>query len=57
MRYTLLTQAREMEHPHAHDFDQLLTSFGPPQDIRLYDAESETYLGEKVKSMSIPLHI
>jgi hypothetical protein len=36
-----------MEHPHAHDFDQLLTSFGPPQDIRLYDSEAETYLGEE----------
>jgi hypothetical protein len=47
IRYTYLTQARQMERPHAHDFDQLLTSFGPPEDIRLYDAESETYLGEE----------
>jgi hypothetical protein len=47
VRYTYLTQAREMEHAHAHDFAQLLTTSGPPEDLRLFDSESDIYLGEE----------
>ena len=41
IRYTYLNQAIAMEHPHAHDFDQLGCVMGPPWDLRLYDAETE----------------
>jgi hypothetical protein len=47
IRYTYLNQALDMEHPHSHPFDQFSCGIGPPEDLSLFDAESESYYGEE----------
>jgi hypothetical protein len=47
VRYTYLNQALDMERPHSHPFDQLISSIGPPHDIRLYDGAGKFWIGEE----------
>lgn len=47
IRYTYISQPIDMEHPHAHDFDQFFCFMGTPEDMRVFDGEAELYLGEE----------
>ena len=37
----------QFEVPHKHDYDQFLCFLGTPEDVRVFDAEVEIWLGDE----------
>jgi hypothetical protein len=43
----------QFEVPHKHDYDQFLCFLGTPEDVRVFDAEVEIWLGEEKEKHTI----
>jgi hypothetical protein len=43
----------QFEVPHKHDYDQFLCFLGTPEDVRVFDAEVEIWLGEEMEKHTI----